>query len=147
MKTLRERELATGDIVEFQVPNSHRTTEQRFRIQHRTGFIELTFDEVRQFFIKKECSDIFCCTIKVDYQIFQIFKLTYEQFTNLVAGKKFRIYVDNEMYSFKDISETQPLDRFKYKVQDLSLIGDVTESPEMVKSTCYQFEEATTLNL
>ena len=146
MKTLRERELATGDIVEFRVLNSHHTTDQRFRIQHRTGFIELTFDEVRQFFIKKESSDIFCCTIKVDYQIFQIFKLTFEQFTNLVTGKKFRIYVDNEMYSFKDTSDTQSLEIFKYKVLDLSLLGDVTVSPEMAKSTCYQFEETAILN-
>lgn len=147
MKTLRERELATGDIVEFQIMSSITTTSQRLRIQHCTGYIELSFDEIRQFFIKKGCSDIFCCTIKVDNQTFQIFKLSFNDFKGLVSGKWFRIYINSDMYTFRDLMYTKSLELFKYMVIDLSLKGDVTESPEMIKCTCFQFEEIVMANL
>jgi hypothetical protein len=143
---LREREITTGDIVEFQFINANTISDQRFRIQHKTGFIELTFDEVRQFYIRKDSNQIFCSTIKVGSRIFQMFTLSYEQFINLVVGKRFRIYVDNDMYSFKDISDIHSLDTFKYKVLELSLMGDVTATHEMINTTCYQFEEAVIAN-
>lgn len=141
MKTLRERELATGDIVEFQIMSCITSTSQKFRIQHCTGYIELSFDEIRQFFIKKDCSDIFCCTIKVDCKTYQIFKLSFDDFKELVEGKRFRVYINSDVYTFRDLMYTKSLELFKYMVIDLSLKCDVTESPEMIKCTCFQFEE------
>ena len=146
MKTLRERELATGDIVEFYNAKNRNINNPRFRIQHKTGFIELTFDEVRQFYIKKDCNNIFCSTIKVNGRVFQMFNLSYEQFIQLVSGKRFRIYVDHDMYSLKDITDIRSLDMFKYKVLELSLQGDVTDVQEMNQCTCYQFEEVVMAN-
>lgn len=142
MKTLREREIKTGDIIEFQVANTSSADCITLKLLHKTGCIELSFDDIKQFFIKKGCSNIFCSTIKVDNRVFQMCNLTLEQFMGLVGGKKFRVYVDNDMYSLKTVSSSCTLELFKEMVLNLSQSGDVTDSPEIARTTCFQFEEA-----
>lgn len=141
MKSLKEKKLTSGDVIEFQSINTNETSPNILKINYNTGHIVISFDEIRQLFIKEGYNDIFCNTIKVGNQIFQIFNLTLDHFRRLVDGKRFKVYVDNEMYALKSSLCDYSVDDFRRHVLRFHSICDAIASDDFVRTMSFQFEE------
>ena len=142
IQSVLNRKIVSGDIV--QIDFTIDSTQNRYyKITHQYGVQVVSFNELSRLFVKQVGCSIYCCSIMSGSEVIQLHKITEDEFRRLISEKKFRIFVDNEVFTLEDYSDEHSHDIMKDIITDRQTCVFGELDPRLVPSVCYQFEEIT----
>ena len=142
IQSVLNRKIVSGDIVQIElVMDSNKC--RCYKITYQNGVQTVTFNELSRLFVKKVGSSIYCCSITSCNAFTQLHKITEDDFMELINEKRFRVFVDNEVFTLEDYSDYESHNIIKDILTDRQTGAYGELDPRLVPSVCYQFEEIT----
>ena len=140
IQSVLNRKIVSGDIVQIEFTmDSNR--DKSYKITHRYGVQAVSFNELSRLFVKQVGYSIYCCSIMSGNDVIQLHKIAEGDFRDLISEKKFRIFVDNDVFTLEDYSDEQSHNIMKDIITDRQSCAFGELDPRLVPSVCYQFEE------
>lgn len=139
-QSLLNRKIVSGDIVQIEIIAGC-TGVYVYKITHQYGVETVSFKELSRLFVKKIGSSVYCCSIMSENDVIQLHKITEEDFKGLIAEKRFRVFVDNDVFTLEDYSDDDSHKIIKDIISDRQTCAFGELDPRLVPSICYQFEE------
>lgn len=139
-QSILNRKIVSGDIVQIEMTTDC-TGEHIYIITHQYGTETVFFRDLSRLFVKKVGSSIYCCSIVSGNDIIQLHKISEDDFIRLITGKRFRVFVDNDVFTLEDYSDEQSHNIMKDIITDRQTCAFGELDPRLVHSVCYQFEE------
>lgn len=133
-----DRRLVSGDNIHFEYIESEGDI---YRIVYDRGFYNISFAELSKLFVKSLGKSMYCCTLYSSAGEFQLYKMSKEEFNKLVSGRKFKVFMDENVFTLADYPYNNPTDALKMILNETSSKVMVENDPRFVRSTCMQFEE------
>ena len=135
---LLDRDLKSGDIIRIERVT---TKEHAFNIVYSHGLFQIEFQELAKLFIKAFGKAIYCSSIYADGQEHQLYKLSEDDFWDLVKNRIFIVYIDSNVYTLKDYPEYNVCDDIKNILKTELYDPALTSDSRFIQSQCLQFEQ------
>ena len=133
-----DRRLVSGDNIHFEYIESEGDI---YRIVYERGFLNISFGELSKLFVKSLGTSMYCCTLYSSAGEFQLYKMSKEEFNELVSGKKFKVFIDENVFTLAEYPYKNPADALKMILSETSPTVIVENDSRFVRSRCMQFEE------
>lgn len=127
------RELRSGDCIHFE-RECREGEYYTYKIIYERGEVYITFQELTRLYVKTFGKSVYCSSILSNGNVFQLFKISEDEFYNLVKDKFFRVYIDDQVFTLIDY----PLDNVCGKLKEI--LNE--DHYDMIRSTDHRFEQS-----